>query len=78
MFLLKAPSAKHYGSLEPRFYIDIDKMNNFSSLNQSGGNNKLHTIFEKVRLTSIRNKRGLLDDKFDCLDFTFASSNNKV
>jgi len=56
MFLLKAPTTKTFGSLEPRFYIDVDKINNFSSINNTGGINKLKTVYDKIRLITIRSK----------------------
>ena len=78
MYLMKAPSSVTFGAVEPRFYIDVERSNNFSTINNSGGKTQLKTTFDKVRILSIRNKRGEIVDKLDCLDFSFASSNNKV
>jgi hypothetical protein len=78
MWLLSAPKSKSFGYQEPRIYIDVEKVNNFSTYNNNGKDSSdyVRTCFNKVRLVSIKNKRGDMVDKIDMSDFTFAESNN--
>jgi len=76
-FLLDAPNSNTYGFKEPRAYLDVDQLTNFSTYNPNGkdGQDFIKTSFSKVRLVSIRNKKGDMVDKIDLSDFKFAEGN---
>ena len=77
MYLLLAPKSKTMGYQEPRFYLDVEENSNYSTYNNNGSSSPYYikTNFSKVRIVSIRNKRGEMVDKIDISDFTFAKSN---
>ena len=58
MYLLSAPNSYQIGSKEPRAYIDLDPVLNFSTYNDNGckSDDFIKTVFYKVRITIIRNK----------------------
>lgn len=78
-FLLSAPNSSTFGCKEPRAYLDVDKLTNYSTYNSNGkdAQDYIKTTFSRVRLISIRNKKGEMVDKIDLSDFKFAEGNKK-
>lgn len=78
-FLLNAPNSNTFGCKEPRAYLDVDSLTNYSTYNTNGKESQdyIKTNFSKVRIISIRNKKHEMVDKIDLADFRFASGNKK-
>ena len=76
--MLSAPNS--YGSIEPRCYLDVNKLDNFSTYNDFGTTVKkkfIETRFNKVRLVTFKAKNGKFNDSIDLGDFRYAESKNQ-
>ena len=58
MYLLYAPNSYTAGNKEPRAYIDVNHLTNYSTCNDNGSKSEdfIKTIFYKVRIINFRNK----------------------
>ena len=74
---MHAPNSNTFGCREPRAYLDVDTLTNYSTYNTNGKDNNdyIKTNFSKVRIISIRNKKHEMVDKIDLSDFKFATGN---
>ena len=79
MYLLYAPNSYIAGNKEPRAYVDVDHLKNYSTYNDNGSESDdfIKTMFYKVRIIVMRNKNKVYVDKFDTTDFKYAYSLNK-